>query len=318
MTTTPSPVGQSDTDVLMNAVQIDAWGGPEQVNLRQVARPEPGPGQVLVRVKAASVNAVDRRVREGYINGHVALPYTGGSDFSGIVEAAGEGADIEPGTPVFGALHPTSGSYAQFTVYETENLALKPEGMSFEVAAALPVAGVTAWTAVVTDGQVQAGQRVLVQGAAGGVGHLAVQLAKQRGATVIATATPADFDFVRSLGADEVIDYNQPGYATSITDLDLVIDGVSSASMAALYSAIRPGGLAISLFDPPAPAPAGIRAQIVGTAAVAAGPLRTKLEELARLVTHDGLRVVVSASYPLDQVAQAQEAPKRGKAVITP
>lgn len=315
---TTLPAGRLHADALMYAVQVDAWGGPEQVQLRQVARPVPRPGQVLVRVKAASVNAVDRRVREGYIDGHVALPYTGGSDFSGVVEAAGEGADIAPGTPVFGALHPTSGAYAQFAAYEAENLAVKPDSISFEVAAALPVAGVTAWTAVVTDGQAQAGHRVLIQGAAGGVGHLAVQLAKRRGATVIATASPVDHDFVRSLGADEVIDYNEPDYASSITDLDLVIDGVSAASMAALYPAIRPGGLAISLFDPPAPSPPEIRTQLVGTAAIAARPLRATLEELARLVTHDGLKVSVSASYPLDQVALAQEAHKRGKAVIIP
>lgn len=220
---TQSPTVRQCTPALMNAVQVDAWGGPEQLQLRQIARPEAGPGQVLVRVKAASVNAVDRRVREGYIDGQVSLPYTGGSDFSGIVEAAGEGADIAPGTPVFGALHPTSGAYAEFTAYEAENLAVKPDNISFEEAAALPVAGVTAWTAVAIDGQVQTSQRVLVQGAAGGVGHLAVQLAKQRGATVIATASPAHRDFVRNLGADEVIDYNEPDYQTSIKDLDLVI-----------------------------------------------------------------------------------------------
>lgn len=308
----------ADTEPMMRAVQIDTWGGPERLVVREIARPVPGAGQVRVRVKAASLNAVDRRVREGYLDGRVPLPYTAGSDFSGIVEAAGEGADLPAGTPVFGALWPTSGAYAEHSVIDATQLTVKPDDVSFEQAAALPVAGVTAWVAVVEDGQVRPGQRVLVQGAAGGVGHLAVQLAKHRGAHVVGTASPAKHDFVRTLGADEVVDYRSPDLPDLLPDLDLVIDGVSAASMAALYPKIRPGGLAVSLFDPPSPPPAGLRAQLVSTAAVAVGPLRPRFDHLAQLVADKQLTVAVSASYGLDDVATAQETGIRGKAVIIP
>ncbi|WP_435126682.1 NADP-dependent oxidoreductase [Actinacidiphila sp. bgisy144] len=308
----------SPAEPLMNAVQIDAWGGPEQLIQRRVPRPVPGPGQVLVRVRAAALNAVDRRVRQGYMDGQLSLPYTGGSDFSGVVEAAGDGADLPPGTAVFGALWPTSGAYAEYTVFDAADLARKPEGLGFDEAAALPVAGITARVAVLDDGRVRQGQRVLVQGAAGGVGHLGVQLAKMQGAHVIATASPANYDFVRALGADEVIDYHEPGWAARLDGLDLVIDGVSAASLSALYPAIRPGGLAISLFDPPVPPPGGFEARLVGTLAVARQPLRAPLEALARLVTEGTLRVEVTAAYRLSEIAAAQETSVRGKAVVRP
>lgn len=302
----------------MNAVQIDAWGGPEQLTQRRIPRPAPGPGQVLVRVRSAALNAVDRRVREGYMDGQLSLPYTGGSDFSGIVEAAGDGADLPPGTQVFGALWPTSGAYAEYAVLEAANLARKPEALSFDEAAALPVAGITARVAVLDDGRLQQGQRVLIQGAAGGVGHLSVQLAKKQGAYVFATASPANHDFVRGLGADEVIDYHQPDYPEQLDGLDLVIDGVGAENLSALYPAIRPGGLAISLFDAPTPAPDGIEARLVDTVRVATQPLRGPLEELARLVTDGALRVEVTARYALSQIALAQETNVRGKAVVRP
>ncbi|CAL9630138.1 NADP-dependent oxidoreductase [Streptomyces sp. enrichment culture] len=308
----------SPAEPLMNAVQIDAWGGPEQLIQRRLPRPVPGPGQVLVRVRSASLNAVDRRVRQGYMDGQLPLPYTGGSDFSGVVEATGDGADLPPGTAVFGALWPTSGAYAEYTVFDAADLARKPEQLGFDEAAALPVAGITARVAVLDDGRVRQGQRVLIQGAAGGVGHLAVQLAKKQGAHVIATASRANHDFVRTLGADEVIDYREPGYTARLGGLDLVIDGVSSANLSALYPAIRPGGLAISLFDPPTPPPDGIEARLVGTIAIAQQPLRAPLEALSRLVTEGTLHVAVTASYPLGKIAIAQESGVRGKAVVRP
>ncbi|GAA3526774.1 NADP-dependent oxidoreductase [Amycolatopsis ultiminotia] len=308
----------ANTEPMMRAVQLDAWGGPERLVVRKVERPVPGAGQVRVRVEAASVNAVDRRVREGYLSGRFRLPYTAGSDFSGIVEAVGEGADLPLGAAVFGALWPTSGAYAEYSVVDATLLAVKPDGLGFDQAAALPVAGVTAWVAVVEDGQVRPGQRVLVQGAAGGVGHLAVQFAKQRGAHVIGTASAANHDFVRALGADEVLDYRSPDLPALLADLDLVIDGVSATGLAALYPKITRGGLALSLFDPPMPPPSGIRARLVSTATVADGPLRPRLSSLARLVADRQLTVSVTASYGLDEVATAQETGVRGKAVVIP
>jgi NADPH:quinone reductase-like Zn-dependent oxidoreductase len=172
-------------------------------------------------------------------------------------------------------------------------------------------------TMIREDAQVQPGQRVFIQGAAGGVGHLAVQLAKQRGAYVIGSASPQTRDFVLGLGADEVVDYTDPDYAASLHDLDVVIDGHSAESMAALYPAIRPGGVAITLFDEAVEPPAGIRAQAAGTPAVMTRPLREVLEDIVRLCD-EGLKPVVTATYPLDQIATAQETSKRGKTVVTP
>lgn len=307
----------SNPQATMTAVQVDEWGGPDKLIVREVARPVPGPGQVLVQVKAASINAIDRRIREGLLDGQVPLPFSAGSDFAGVVVEAGEGADLPVGTEVFGGLSPFSGGYAEYVAYDCAGLAVKPESLSFEEAAAVSMASVPSKTMIFEDADVQPGQRVFVQGAAGGVGHLAVQLAKMRGAYVIGSASPETRDFVLGLGADEVVDYTQPDYASSLHDLDVVIDGHSAASLAALYPAIKKGGLAITLFDQPADAPAGIRTQEAGTPAVMERPLREILEDTARLCS-EGLKVAVTASYPLDQIAAAQETSKRGKTVVIP
>ena len=301
----------------MNAVQVDAWGNANQLRLRRIPRPSPGPGEVLIRISNASVNAVDKRVREGYMDGRLPLPYTAGGDFSGVVQEAGEGADLVPGTAVFGGLWPTTGAYAEYIVFPAADLAVKPDAVSFEAAAALPVAGLTAQVAV-DQADVQPGQRVLIQGAAGGVGHLALQLAKLRGAYVIATASAQDLEFVRTLGADEALDYRAPDLLESLHDIDVVIDGVSAANIATLYPAMKPGSIAISLFDQPPPAPDGVRAEVVATTAeeFTSQSLRHLMTELVGLVVAGTLQVVVSQTYTLGQAALAQEGRKRGKVVI--
>jgi NADPH:quinone reductase-like Zn-dependent oxidoreductase len=312
-----SIVNDSAAPATMTAVQIDEWGGPEKLVVREVPRPVPGPGQVLVRIQAASVNAIDRRIREGLLKDQVPLPFSAGSDFAGIVLEAGEGADLEPGTPVFGGLSPFTGAYAEYVAYDCELLAVKPDFLSFEQAAASAMATVPAMTTIFEDADVQPGQRVFIQGAAGGVGHLAVQLAKQRGAYVIGSASPEAKDFVLALGADEVVDYTQPGFECLLKDLDVVIDGHSAESLAAIYPAIRAGGLAITLFDQLVDPPAGIRAVEAGTPEVMKRPLREVLEDIAKLC-ENGLTAAVTATYPLDQVATAQETSKRGKTVLIP
>jgi NADPH:quinone reductase-like Zn-dependent oxidoreductase len=301
----------------MRAVQIDNWGDATQLRPREVTRPSPGPGQVLVRVAAASVNAVDRRVREGYLADRLPLPYTAGSDFSGIVETLGEGADLATGTPVFGGLWPMSGAYAEYIVFPAAELAVKPDSMSFEAAAALPIAGLTAQVAV-AQADIRPGQRVLVQGAGGGVGHLALQMAKRLGAYVIGTASSTDLDLVRKLGADEAIDYRDPDLACSLHEIDVLIDGVSATNIARFYPSMRPGSVAISLFDPPPPAATEIRAEIVATAGLDPGSLRDRMTALAAQVVSGGLRIVVSRIYSIDEAGIAQDGRKRGKVVIVP
>jgi NADPH:quinone reductase-like Zn-dependent oxidoreductase len=301
----------------MRAVQVDAWGDATCLRLREVTRPRPAPGQVLVRIAAASVNAVDRRVREGYLSDRLPLPYTAGSDFSGIVEAAAEGADLAPGTAVFGGLWPTSGAYAEYAVFPAAELAVKPDNVSFETSAALPIAGLTAEVAV-DQADIRPGHRVLVQGAGGGVGHLALQIAKLRGAYVIGTAAGGDLNLVRELGADEAIDYRDPSLPHSLPDIDVLIDGVSAANVAEVYPRMRRGSVAISLFDPP-PTPAnGIRAEIVATTELTSQSLRDRMTSLIGQVTAADLRVVVSRTYSLSEAGSAQDGHKRGKVVIVP
>lgn len=272
----------------------------------------------MVRIVAASVNAVDKRVREGYMAGRLSLPYTAGSDFSGIVDDFGEGADLATGTAVFGGLWPMTGAYADYVVSPAADLAVKPESVSFEAAAALPIAGLTAQVAL-EQAKVGPGQRVLVQGAAGGVGHILVQLAKLRGAHVIATASGPDLDFVRNLGADEAFAYHRADLIDVLHDIDVLIDGVSADNLARVYPRMTPGGVAISLFDPPTPPPAGIRAEVVATTnhAITSQPLRNQLTSLINLVATGQLNVVVSRTYTLDGAGSAQDGSKRGKVVIT-
>jgi NADPH:quinone reductase-like Zn-dependent oxidoreductase len=302
----------------MNAVQVDVWGDASRLQVRRVPRPSPGPGEVMVRIVAASVNAVDKRVREGYMAGRLSLPYTAGSDFSGIVDELGEGADLAVGTAVFGGLWPMSGAYADYVVFPAADLAVKPDSVSFGAAAALPIAGLTAQVAL-EQAEVGPARRVLVQGAAGGVGHVLVQLAKLRGAYVVGTASGPDLDFVRSLGADEAFDYRRADLLDVLHDIDVVIDGVSADNIARVYPSMTPGAIAISLFDPPTPPPAGIRAEVVATTshAITRQPLRNQLTSLINLVANGQLKVVVSRTYALDGAGSAQDGSKRGKVVIT-
>lgn len=298
---------------LMKSIRLLSAGGPEKLVMVDAPIPVPKAGEVLVRVMAASVNAVDRRVREGYLSEWIPQPYTAGTDFSGVVEAAGPDTDLPVGSRVFGGLAPNSGCYAEYVVYQASELAMIPDGVSFEQAAALPVAGLTAWAAVMDSVTLAPGARVLIQGAAGGVGHLAVQLAKLAGAHVTGTASAQNLDFVRRLGADLVIDYRQPGFEQDLHDLSLVVDGVSAAGMARIYPAMNEGATLVSLFDVPPPAPAGIHTQHVATKTS-----RDRLSMLAELVATGKIVLNVSGVFPLSDAGLAQESTKQGKVVLRP
>lgn len=302
---------------MMRAVVVDGVGGPELLQVRAVPRPVPGPGEVLVKVAFGSVNAVDRRVREGYLLDYAPRPYTAGADFAGTVEEAGAGADLAPGTRVAGGLMPNTGGYGEYVRIKASEVARIPDGVSFEQAASLPVAGLTAWSAIVGLGELRAGQRVLVQGAAGGVGHFAVQLAHRIGAHVTGVASAGKAGFVRALGADEVLDYADPDYALALRDLDLVVDGVGAASIARAYGALKPGGRVFSLFDQPPPPPPGVRAENLAGGA-GPGTLRDKLDRLLAMVARGELVPHVTAVYAQEQAGLAQESGRTGKVLIRP
>jgi NADPH:quinone reductase-like Zn-dependent oxidoreductase len=300
----------------MRAIRQQTLGGPEVLELVDVPRPEPGPTEVLVRVSAAGVNPVDWKTRER--GGAVGPPpFTVGWDVAGVVEELGRGVTrFAPGDRVFGMprFPHEAGAYAEYVTAPSRQLVRIPEGLGDVEAGALPLAGLTAWQALVETADVQPGDRVLILAAAGGVGHLAVQIAKARGAYVLGTAGPAKHSFLLELGADEAIDYTSEDVAERGRGADVVLDLVGGEPGLAALPAVRDGGLFIAVPSAsglePLRVAAGDRVQVVS---ILVEPDRLGLEELAALVERGELRVEVAQTFPLEEAAAAQELSKAGR-----
>ena len=233
----------------MQAIRIHRYGGPEELKLEQSPRLVPQAGEVLVRVYAAGVNPIDWKIRQGLMKDFqpVTFPAILGIEVAGVVADLGsEVTDFEVGQAIFGR-SANGGGYAEYVAIPVWDLAHKPQNVSFVEAAQVPVGATTAWRTLFEHGELTAGQRVLIQGAAGGVGQFAVQLAKWKGAEVIGTASPANLEFVRSLGADTVIDYTTTSVESVIQDVDLVLDGVGAATLYSSLRTLRRGGTLISI-----------------------------------------------------------------------
>lgn len=301
----------------MRAISPKAWGGPEVLTEVEVDRPEPGETEVLVRVHAAGINPVDWKARRS--GGFVLWgePPILGFDVSGVVEAVGLGTKfLRPGDEVFGMprFPHQAGAYAEFVTAPSRHFAAKPAGLDHVAAAALPLAGLTAWQALVDNANVQPGQRVLVHAAAGGVGHLAVQIAKARGAHVIGTARTAKHGLVRRLGADEVIDYTKMDFATAVGDLDIVIDAVGGDYSPRSLPTLRDGGVLVSLASPEGDevvAQAALRGIRAGFMLVE--PDQMGLQAISALVESGQLRPVIDTVFPLEQAAKAHELGETGR-----
>ncbi|MGW2747328.1 NADP-dependent oxidoreductase [Streptomyces sp. NPDC001450] len=297
----------------MRAVVVEQWGGPENLVEREVERPEPGLGEVLVRVHAAGVNPVDWKTRaSGALIEWGAVPVVGW-DVSGTVEAVGPGVGVfQVGDEVFGMpLFPRqAGGYAEYVVAPARHLAPKPAGLSHVEAAALPLAALTAWQALVDVAHVRPGERVLVHAAAGGVGHFAVQIAKARGAYVIGTASAGKHDLVRELGADEVVDYRSVRFEDVVSDVDVVLDGLGGETAERSLKVLRAGGRLITL-----PGPDDLPAVQDGVRAVwvLVEPDHLGLREIAALVERGALRPVVETVLPLGEAAKAHEIGEQGR-----
>ena len=306
----------------MTAVVQDELGGPEVLHLSAVPRPSPGIGEILVRVAAAGVNPADVMDRQyGLFSG--TPPFTPGWDVSGTVETVGPGVTLyRPGDKVFGLLpfpH-GAGAYAEYAIAPTRALAPKPDVLSHAEAAALPLTGLTAWQALVDTAHLAEGSRLFLTGAAGGVGHLAVQIAHARGAHVIALASSKDADLVRSLGADEVVDYTTTDFTTAVADIDIVFDVLGDDVPAKAVPLVKPGGIIVTTLmqslPAAAPSAAGRGVRLAGLFVEAD---RLGLLELTRLVESDQLRPIVAATHPLADAAAAQTAPHGpGKVVLVP
>ncbi|MFD8782764.1 NADP-dependent oxidoreductase [Kitasatospora sp. NPDC059599] len=297
----------------MRAVVVEQWGGPENLVEREVERPEPGLGEVLVRVHAAGVNPVDWKTRAGGALIEWGDVPAVGWDVSGTVEAVGPGVGLfRPGDEVFGMpLFPRqAGAYAEYAVAPARHLARKPAALTHVEAAALPLAALTAWQALVDTADVRPGERVLVHAAAGGVGHFAVQIAKARGAYVIGTASAGKHDLLRELGADEVVDYRTVRFEDAVSDVDVVLDGIGGETAKRSLDVLRPGGRLVTLPGPddlPA-APDGVRAVWV-----LVEPDHLGLREIAALAERGALRPVVETVLPLEQAAKAHELGEQGR-----
>jgi NADPH:quinone reductase-like Zn-dependent oxidoreductase len=298
----------------MHAVLMRETGDPDVLRYEEAERPEIADGQVLIRVRAASVNPVDWKYRRGYMERP--LPVVLGSDVSGTVEAS-RTDEFAEGDDVFGMA--ASGGYAEYATASAEAIARKPAEISHEQAAALPVAGMTAWQALFDRGGLERGQTALIAGAAGGVGHLAVQFAKLAGARVIGTGSSRNRDFVLGLGADEYVDYTQQDVAEAVRDVDVAFDTVGGETTQALVATVREGGVLVTIAAAPpedAARERGIRAELL-----IMQPNRAHLERIAGLVAAGDVHVEIAEVLPLSDAARAHELSEsghtRGKIVLT-
>jgi len=294
----------------MRAILQQAFGGPEVLQLAQVDRPAPLATEVLVRVTAVGVNPVEPIIRSGQFPLIGQPPFILGWDISGVIEDLEGVTRFDVGDEVYGMpFFPRAASaYAEYVTAPSRQLARKPASLSHAEAAALPLAGLAAWQSLADTAQLAAGQRVLIHGAGGGVGHLAVQIAKAHGAYVVGTASAAKHDFVRSLGADEVIDYQASDFASVARDMDVVLDSVGGDIARRSIGVLRPGGLLVTIVGRrDVDLAARTRAAGRRFAGISVEPDYPGLEALAQLADSGKLGVHLQAILPLAEGAKAHE-----------
>jgi NADPH:quinone reductase-like Zn-dependent oxidoreductase len=308
----------------MRAITQRTFGEADVLEVAEVPRPEPIPSEVLVRVHASGVNQVDGIIRAGVFPLIGQPPFILGWDVSGVVEEVVPGTSrFAPGDEVFGMpfFPRAANAYAEYIAAPSRQLARKPANIDHAQAAALPLAGLTAWQSLVDIADVQPGQRVLIHGGAGGVGHLAVQIAKARGAYVVATASAGKHDFVRDVGADEVIDYQAVDFTTAVGDLDVVLEVIGGDYAERSVQVLRPGGLLVTAIERTnAELAAKVEAAGRRFAGISVEPDHVGLEALAELVESGRLRPHVSARVPMEEAPRAHELLNThltGKVVLT-
>jgi NADPH:quinone reductase-like Zn-dependent oxidoreductase len=301
----------------MTAVRMHGYGGVENLRVEQLPRPTPGPGQVRVRVRAASVNPYDWKFRDGRLRAFFQppLPLIPGFDFAGVVDLVGPGATgWKRGDAVYGFVADgAEGAYAEYVIAEPGNLARKPRAMSFVEAAGLPVAALTAWKALFSFGHLQPGDRVLLNGASGGVGLDSIALAKQHGAYVIAVASADNAALMRQYGADVTLDYRTQKVEEAVhPPVDLAIDGVNASTAAASLATVRPGGRLVSLNLNPATVLDCRNPPRECVQVETFRPIGDAFAQVAKLVSAGKLRMTVGRTFPLAEAAAAQELSRRG------
>jgi NADPH:quinone reductase-like Zn-dependent oxidoreductase len=298
----------------MKAIQIKTYGGPETLELVDISKPEIKENEVLIRMKAAGVNPVDAKMRAGYLQQAipVTLPKTLGWDASGIIETTGSQITrFKPGDEVYCATSfNAGGSYAEFMAAPENEVAQKPKNISFAEAASLPIIAITAYSFLFEHANLQPGQKIAILGAAGGVGVMAVQMAKNAGAYVVGIGSGKDVDYILSLKADVALDYRKTDYLNAIKDFDVVLDLVGGPSQNKLFPTVKKGGILLSTVQPPDAEMAktfGIRSMI----AHAKGDYRI-LDKISEMVNAGQLKTRVGIILPLAQAVQAHQLLEKG------
>jgi len=314
-------LGQADRPT-MKAVVIHEYGGAEVLKYEDVPQPEPKQDQLRIHVIAAGVNPVDGMIRSGMFDkeGRRAFPVILGGDISGVVEKVGSNiTKFKSGDPVFAYVSlDNSGGYAQYAVVTEREAAPKPKSLTYVEAAAVPIVALTAWQALIDTAKLKAGQTVLIHGGSGGVGSFAIQIAKAHGAKVIATASTANQELLKQLGADVAIDYTKQNFENVAKDVDVVLDSIGKDTLARSYGVVKKGGIIVSLVARPDPAELekhGIRGE-----ALSVDPNSDELSEIGKLIDEKKINVIVSQTFPLSEARKAQEqvatGHTRGKIVL--
>jgi NADPH:quinone reductase-like Zn-dependent oxidoreductase len=304
----------------MKAVRTKRYGNEEVVELAEVQRPQPGENELLVKVRAAAVNPVDWKIRDGLGDMFgLKLPLILGCEVAGTVEALGSGgprrtgvSDFVAGDAVYGFLSAYSGGYAEYVAAPASEFVRKPKQIDFDTAASVPVAALTAWQGIFDHGELASGQRILITGASGAVGSMAVQLAKNKGAHVIGTGSSRNEEFVRKLGADEFIDYKKAKFEDKVSGVDVAFDTVGGDTQERAFQTLKRGGVLVSTVSPPSAEKAkefGVTVAMVGVM-----PKPDQLAEINRLLETGKLKVRVATVLPLEEVKKAHQISASGHA----
>lgn len=307
---------------IMNAVRIHSYGGSDVLTYEEAPRPVPGEGEVLIRVHATTVNPFDIALRSGYMVDYFnhSFPLILGTDVSGVVEELGPGANsFTPGDAVYSRTGVyRDGSYAEYALANAAEVAAKPQSLDHTHSAAIPHVTLTAWQALYELADLKEGQTVLIHGAAGGVGHIAVQLAKLRGAKVIGTAS-VNIGLLDDLGVDQAVNYDETPFENVVKDVDVVLDSIGGDTQARSWATLKPGGILVSTVEAPSEdiaAEHGVRQGMVLTSP----PIAETLTEVSELVEAGKVKPVVSNVLPLEEAKQAQQIVEgkhaRGKIVL--
>lgn len=297
----------------MKAIQIHQFGGQEELKYEEAETPKINPDDVLIKVFATSINPVDWKVREGAMKQiKFTFPLILGWDVSGVITEVGSDVkNFKVGQEVYARPDLTrSGTYAEYVAVKADIIAEKPSSISHVEAATIPLAGLTAWQGIFDHGKIESGQKILIHGASGGVGTLAVQLAKWKGAYAIGTASEKNINFLKELGADEVIDYNQQQFEKELKNIDVVFDTIGGETQKKSIEVLKPGGILVSTVG--VQDEEAFKAKNIQTFQFMAQSYPEQLKQMADLIDSGKLKPVVNQVFPLEEIVKAQKVSEEG------